>query len=291
MREGKVLERHEHHLRDLGAGRERGHAVPAHEKDKRKLVVKAAVRADIALAEAAAGRDIGFVRVQSDLLACLAQRGDERRFAGVHVAGRGQVVEAGIERPVVLPFLQPDAAHAVTHAHDPQMADMVAQTLRVDDAARTRAAGAVGRVVDGQHFAAGLAVEQRLFLRAGQLFDLGLAVHGFALRVKHFAVRKLDRTAAARIFRTLSAVVRVQTGGKVVRPAAVQRPVRAAQDIDIGFFGGVGMISVKNRHDKSPFPFHKEKAADFCAPLLLLTVVLYFSWIPQRPCAFCTHGS
>ena len=138
MREGKVLERHEHHLRDLGAGRERGHAVPAHEKDKRKLVVKAAVRADIALAEAAAGRDIGFVRVQSDLLACLAQRGGERRFAGVHVAGRGQVVEAGIERPVVLPFLQPDAAHAVTHAHDPQMADMVAQTLRVDDAARTR---------------------------------------------------------------------------------------------------------------------------------------------------------
>jgi len=75
MREGKVLERHEHHLGDLGAGRERGHAVPAHEKDKRKLIVKAAVCAVIALAVAAAGRDIGFVRVQSDLLACLAQRG------------------------------------------------------------------------------------------------------------------------------------------------------------------------------------------------------------------------
>ena len=181
--------------------------------------------------------------MQSDLLACLAQRGGERRFAGVHVAGRGQVVEAGIERSVVLPLLQPDAAHAVTYAHDPQMADMVAQTLRVDDGARTRAAGTVGRVVDGQHFAAGLTVEQRLFLRAAQLFDLGLA-----LRAEHFAVRELDRAAAARVFRALSAVVRVEPRGKVVRPAAVQRPVRAPQDIDIGFFGGVGMISVKNRH-------------------------------------------
>jgi len=164
------------------------------------------------------------------------------------VAGRGQVVEAGIERSVVLPLLQPDAAHAVTYAHDPQMADMVAQTLRVDDGARTRAAGTVGRVVDGQHFAAGLTVEQRLFLRAAQLFDLGLAVHGLALRAEHFAVRELDRAAAARVFRALSAVVRVEPRGKVVRPAAVQRPVRAPQDIDIGFFGGVGMISVKNRH-------------------------------------------
>lgn len=82
VREREVLERDEHHLRDLGAGGKRGDAVLPHEKDKRKLVVKAAVRTVIALAVAAAGGNGRLVRPQADFLACLAQRGGERRFAG-----------------------------------------------------------------------------------------------------------------------------------------------------------------------------------------------------------------
>ena len=108
---------------------------------------------------------------------------------------------------------------------------MVEQPLRMHDGPRAFSAGASVCIVNSEQFSAVLTVNQRLLLRPRELFNCRLALHGLALRVEHFAVRELDRTAAARVFRALSAVVRVQTGGKVVRPAAVEGPVRTFQKI------------------------------------------------------------
>ena len=151
------------------------------------------------------------------------------------MSGRGQIKAARKQRPVKLPLLQPDAAHAIPLTDHPQVAHMVEQPLRMHDSPRAFSAGASVCIVNSEQFSAVLTVNQRLFLRPREPFNCCFALHGLALRVEHFTVRQRHRTASARVFCTFSAVVRRQSSREVVRPAAVQRIIRTAEHIGISF--------------------------------------------------------
>ena len=68
-----------------------------------------------------------------------------------------------------------------------------------------------------------------------ETLDFRLAAHGLLLRREGFIVCQLHRTAGLGVFRTDARVVRRDAFFEVVRPAAVQRPVRAAQEIGVAF--------------------------------------------------------
>ena len=107
------------------------------------------------------------------------------------------------------------------------------QPLRMYNSARPLTTGTSVCIINCEQFISALRINQLLLLRARQPFDRCFALHGLSLGGKQFAVHQSNRAAPAGIFCPPAAVVRSKAGGQVVGPAAVERAVRAADDIGV----------------------------------------------------------
>ena len=103
-------------------------------------------------------------------------------------------------------------------------------------------------------------LDQRQLLLPREALELRLAAHRLLFGRKGLVVRKLHGAARLRVLRACARVVRRDALVKVVRPAAVERPVRAAQEI--------GAISLRYRFEPRTVT---GAMTSYCPTIALLT--------------------
>lgn len=126
---------------------------------------------------------------------------------------------------------------------------------------------------------------EREFARAGQAFDRGFAVHRRAVRGQAFLVDQRDGATRARVARAAPLLMGMHTSRDITRPASVNRPVGAAQEIDVSrmFHGELGMAEegVEGRRGQKRAKKAERAARLLCLPRLLPPSVPSMSSTPS----------